>query len=130
MGPLSKRTREVDETSRAEYQFQVRVTNAEKSPRKKKKRRTIKDGADSGPDEILDQVCPFIPSGTINSSKTMDVQYVVEPSERWSKMASYNSFVCMQLPVLLVFGNLRHAHSACVSERVQILYRQLHLRCK
>lgn len=99
MAAPRKRTREVDEASRAECPFTIRLIDPKDRDQKKKRRRRNDDDSDDSRDnKIPVQMSPFAPSGKFKSFETMDIHYVVEPSKRWSEMTRYNSFVRMCFP--------------------------------
>lgn len=98
MAAPRKRTREVDEASRAECPFSVRLIDPKDRDQKKKRRRRNEEDGDDSHSKIPVQMSPFAPSGKFKSFETMDIHYVVEPSKRWSEMTRYNSFVRMLLP--------------------------------
>ncbi|KAK2610979.1 hypothetical protein N8I77_004363 [Diaporthe amygdali] len=93
MAAPRKRTREVDEASRAECPFSVRLIDPKDRDQKKKRRRRNEEDGDDSHSKIPVQMSPFAPSGKFKSFETMDIHYVVEPSKRWSEMTRYNSFV-------------------------------------
>jgi hypothetical protein len=93
MAAPRKRTRDIDEASRAECPFSVRLIDPKDRDQKKKKRRRNDDDADDSHSKIPVQMSPFAPSGKFKSFETMDIHYMVEPSKRWSEMTRYNSFV-------------------------------------
>lgn len=93
MAAPRKRTRDIDEASRAECPFSIRLVDPKDKDLKKKKRRRTEDDGDDGPSKTPVQMSPFAPSGKFRTHETMDVHYVVEPLKRWSEMTRYNSFV-------------------------------------
>lgn len=93
MAAPRKRTRDIDEASRAECPFSIRLVDPKDKDQKKKKRRRTEDDGEDGPSKTPVQMSPFAPSGKFRTHETMDVHYVVEPLKRWSEMTRYNSFV-------------------------------------
>lgn len=97
MAAPRKRPREIDEASRAECPFQIRLIDQKERDLKKKKRRKDDDPDDANA-KIPVQLSPFAPTGKFKTHETMDIAYAVEPSsanKRWTEMTRYNSFVRM-----------------------------------
>lgn len=100
MAAPRKRPRDIDEASRAECPFTIRIVDSkEKEQKKKKRRRTEGDEADEADKKTPVQMSPFAPSGKFKTFETMDVHYTVEPAKKWSDMTRYNSFVRTYLNV-------------------------------
>ncbi|KAK7745348.1 hypothetical protein SLS53_002844 [Cytospora paraplurivora] len=93
MAAPRKRTREIDEASRAECPFSIRLVDPKDNKKKAIKRRRTEDEGEDGPSKNPVQMSPFAPSGKFRTHETMDVHYMVEPLKRWSEMTRYNSFV-------------------------------------
>lgn len=93
MAAPRKRIREIDEASRAECPFSIRLVDPKDNKKKTIKRRRTEDEGEDGPSKNPVQMSPFAPSGKFRTHETMDVHYMVEPLKRWSEMTRYNSFV-------------------------------------
>lgn len=92
MAAARKRPRDgIDEASRAECPFTIRIVDPKERENKKKRRRKDED-EDANP-KIPVQMSPFAPTGKFKTHETMDLHYMAEPSKRWSEMTRYNSFV-------------------------------------
>lgn len=97
MAAPRKRPREIDEASRAECPFQIRMVDQKERDLKKQKKRRKDEDPDDVNAKIPTQMSPFAPTGKFKTFETMDVSYTVEPSsasKRWQDMTRYNSFVC------------------------------------
>lgn len=94
MAAARKRPRDIDEASRAECPFSIRLIDPKEREQKKKKRRRDAEESEDGAPKIPSQISPFAPTGKFKTHETMDVHYQVEPTKRWQEMTRYNSFVC------------------------------------
>ncbi|CAN8099467.1 unnamed protein product [Discula destructiva] len=96
MAAPRKRPREIDEASRAECPFQIRLIEQKERDLKKKKRRKDEDPDDANT-KIPIQLSPFAPTGKFKTHDTMDIAFAVEgpnnAGKRWLDMTRYNSFV-------------------------------------
>lgn len=95
MAAARKRPRDLDETSKAECPFNVRIVDPKEREQKKKKRRRDAEEPEDGVPKIPVQLSPFAPTGKFKTHDNMDLHYQVEPTKRWQEMTRYNSFVCM-----------------------------------
>lgn len=94
MAAARKRPRDIDEASRAECPFVIRLIDPKERDQKKKKRRRDAEDTEDGTPKIPVQMSPFAPTGKFKTHETMDVHFQVEPTKRWQEMTRYNSFVC------------------------------------
>lgn len=94
MAAPRKRPREIDEASRAECPFTIKLVPPKERELKKKKRRKDDDPDESNPKTPL-QMSPFAPTGKFKTFETLDIVFSVDPSKRWTDMTRYNSFVRM-----------------------------------
>lgn len=96
MATARKRPRPELEESQAECPFKVEHPNPHETQKKQKKRRRqdSEDRQAQQSPKLPLQVSPFSPTGKFKDpNNTMDRHYLVTPTQRWTDMTRYNSFV-------------------------------------